>query len=294
MSHRQHRRHAAKALTSRYGGLNKAGTRRGASSSTGCAATLIYVNWGVAIIETLKHFGVSVYVPERQVLRIPSATMGEMDIYRTQWPRTSILRHHADADYDRHPAVPTAIRPGASGQRETGRLRAKKMMDIVLFPGRGAEGEAAAEGEAGREAALCTSRAIMIMTKDRVPAPVYSSTTSKRVPDLENQSCCGFGGTFSIKNYPHTKQIGKLKPMRSRPRARAPFHRLPGCAMNLTDATWSEGVHVRQPSGRRDLRASDQTAGQEWLLVVSWWLFVGRGFHRTRPVNHNCADVSAS
>jgi len=64
--------------------------------------------------------------------------------------------------------------------------------------------------------------------------------------DLENQSCCGFGGTFSIKNYPHTRQISQLKADEIKAKGHAHlFTACPGCAMNLTDATVTAGLPVK-------------------------------------------------
>ena len=248
MSHRHIVDMPAKALTSRYGGLNKAEneTMR-VIFYPGCAATLIYVNWGVAIIETLKHFGVSVYVPEaNKCCGIPSATMGEMDIYRTQVAENfDYFDTIADADTIVTCCPTCEYGLGASGQRETGRLRAKKMMDIVLFLAE------VLKVKLPQKVKLDGSSTLHIPChydhdKDRVLRQFIIDNFETEYQDLENQSCCGFGGTFSIKNYPHTKQLGQLKADEVKAKGHEHlFTACPGCAMNLTDATWSEGVHVK-------------------------------------------------
>ncbi len=73
-------------FTKKYGGLNKAENEKmRVIFYPGCAVTLIYTHWGEAIVETLLHYGVSVYVPKtNKCCGIPAATMGEMGLYRQQ------------------------------------------------------------------------------------------------------------------------------------------------------------------------------------------------------------------
>ena len=144
----------AKALTSMYGGLNKAENEKmRVIFYPGCAATLIYVNWGVAIIETLKHFGVSVYVPEvNKCCGIPSATMGEMGIYTTQVAENfDYFDTHSGRRYDRHLLSHLRIRPGCLGRARNRSPARQEDAGHRAVPGRSAAGEAAAEGEAGRK-----------------------------------------------------------------------------------------------------------------------------------------------
>ncbi len=238
----------AKALTSMYGGFHKAEheTMR-VIFYPGCAATLIYVNWGVAIIETLKHFGVSVYVPEvNKCCGIPSATMGELGIYKTQ---VAANFDYFDSIEDADTIVtccPTCqYGLGGSGERETGRARGKRMLDIVLFLAE------VLKVKLPHKVKLDGSSTLHIPChydhdKDRVLRQFIIDNFETDYQDLENQSCCGFGGTFSIKNYPHTKQLGKLKADEIKDKGHANlFTACPGCAMNLTDASLSDGLHLQ-------------------------------------------------
>ncbi len=238
----------AKALTSIYRGLQKADHERmRVIFYPGCAATLIYVDWGVAIVETLKHFGVSVYVPEvNKCCGIPSATMGELDLYRTQ---VSENYDYFDSIQDTDTIVtccPTCeYGLGALGERESGRTRGKKMLDIVVFLAE------VLKVKYPRKVQLAGSSTLHIPchydhSKDQVLRRFIMDNFDTQYRDLENQSCCGFGGTFSIKNYPHTQQIGKLKADEIKRQGHAQlFTACPGCAMNLTDANLSDGMHLQ-------------------------------------------------
>ncbi len=64
--------------------------------------------------------------------------------------------------------------------------------------------------------------------------------------DLKNDSCCGFGGTFSMKNYPHTRQIVAKKAKEIEEHGyRNLFTACPGCAMNLTDGNLTAETAVQ-------------------------------------------------
>ena len=238
----------AKALTSRYGGFNPADNEKmRVIFYPGCAATLIYVDWGVAIIETLRHFGVSVYVPKvNHCCGIPAATMGEMDTYRTQVTENfAYFDSIQDADTIVTCCPTCEYGLGAAGEREAGRVRGKQMLDVVLFLAE------VLQIRLPHKVKLAGSSTLHIPChynhdKDRVLRQFILDNFETDYQDLENQSCCGFGGTFSIKNYPHTQQIGKLIADEIQDKGcQHLFTACPGCAMNLTDANWNAGLHVK-------------------------------------------------
>jgi glycolate oxidase iron-sulfur subunit len=238
----------AKALTSKYGGLNQADqeTMR-VIFYPGCASTLIYAVWGEAIIETLKHFGVSVYVPEvNHCCGIPAATMGDLQTYSDQVAKNfdyfdSI--HDADTIITCCPTCEYGL--GALGEAETGRQRGKTMMDVVLFLAE------VLQITLSKKIRLDGSSTLHIPChynheKDEVLRQFIVDNFETDYQDLENQSCCGFGGTFSIKNYAHTQQIGKLKADEIKAKNHQHlFTACPGCAMNLTDANYAAGLQVK-------------------------------------------------
>jgi glycolate oxidase iron-sulfur subunit len=234
----------AKPLTKLYGGFNQAQneTRR-VIFYPGCATTLIYVHWGVAIIETLLHYGVSVYVPEtNQCCGIPAATMGELDLYRSQVGKNyDYFDAIDDADTILMCCPTCEYGLGELGQKESGRTQNKKLMDIVVF--------------LAEELGLKLDKKVKLPGSSTLHMPCHYKTAKEPVlqnfisdnfetdfQPLHNQGCCGFGGTFSIKNYPHTQQLGKLKADEIKERG---FNQLltacPGCAMNLTDANMTAG-----------------------------------------------------
>ncbi len=238
----------AKALTSRYGGFNQADNEKmRVIFYPGCAATLIYVDWGVAIVETLKHYGVSVYVPKvNHCCGIPAATMGELNTYRKQVTGNfTYFDSIQDADTIITCCPTCEYGLGDSGERESGRVRGKKMLDVVLFLAE------VLQVRLPHKIKLKGSGTLHIPChynhdKDRVLRQFILDNFETDFQDLENQSCCGFGGTFSIKNYPHTQQIGKLKADEIQDKGcQHLFTACPGCAMNLTDANWNAGLHVK-------------------------------------------------
>lgn len=238
----------AKALTSMYGGFHQAKNEQlRVIFYPGCAATLIYVNWGVAIIETLRHFGVSVYVPPvNKCCGIPAATMGELDIYRTQVGENfDYFDSIQDADTIVTCCPTCQYGLGDLGEQETGRVRGKKMVDIVLFLAE------TLQVKLPHKVKLDGSATLHIPchydhAKDQVLRQFIVDNFDVEYRDLENQSCCGFGGTFSIKNYPHTRQIGQLKAQEIKAQGHQHlFTACPGCAMNLTDANQAENLHLQ-------------------------------------------------
>jgi glycolate oxidase iron-sulfur subunit len=237
-----------KSLTQRYGGFNQAKneTRR-VIFYPGCSTTLIYVHWGVAIIETLLHYGVSVYVPEtNQCCGIPSATMGELALYHQQ-----IIKNYnyfdsiddADCIITCCPTCEYGL--GELGPKETRRAQSKPIMDVIVF--------------LVEELGLKLKEKITLFGSSTLHMPCHYKTAKKPVllkfindnfatnfQPLKNQGCCGFGGTFSLKNYPHTQEIGKLKAAEIRDRGfDQVFTACPGCAMNLTDANMTLGNKLK-------------------------------------------------
>ncbi len=234
----------SKALTSMYGGFNQAkNEKHRVIFYPGCATTLIYVNWGVAIIETLLHHGVSVYVPEtNKCCGIPSATMGELGIYRDQVnDNFDYFDSINDADTILMCCPTCEYGLGTLGEKETGRTRGKQVMDVVLYMAE------VLKVKVDKKVKLPGSTTLHVPChyksgKEGVLKQFIKDNFDTEYKDLQNQSCCGFGGTFSLKNYPHTKEIGKKKASEIKERGFDHlFTACPGCAMNLTDANMTEG-----------------------------------------------------
>jgi len=65
---------------------------------------------------------------------------------------------------------------------------------------------------------------------------------------LGNDSCCGFGGTFNIKKYKDSKEVGKNKAQEICTKdVKTIFTACPGCAMQLSDLLAETDVAVEHP-----------------------------------------------
>ncbi|WP_221251900.1 (Fe-S)-binding protein [Desulfuromonas versatilis] len=238
----------AEPFTKKYGGFNQAQNEKmRVIFYPGCAVTLIYTGWGEAIVETLLHYGVSVYVPEvNQCCGIPSATMGEMGLYKKQiGVNFDYFDSIKDAEYILTCCPTCEYGLGATAERESGRQRGKQMMDIIVFMAEVLKGDypkdIPLEGRTTLHIPCHYNHA-----KDSVLKEFIKEHFDTEYADLKNDGCCGFGGTFSLKNYAHTKEISALKAKEVEERGyKNLFTACPGCAMNLTDATLTAETAVQ-------------------------------------------------
>lgn len=235
-------------FTKKYGGFNQADNEKmRVIFYPGCAVTLIYTHWGEAIVETLLHHGVSVYVPQtNKCCGIPAATMGEMGIYRQQAnDNFDYFETIEDAEYIVTCCPTCEYGFGSNAERETGRKLSKKTVDIVIFLSEILK----ADLPKGIKLEGKTTLHIPCHydhTKDAVLKTFISEHFDTEYADLKNNSCCGFGGTFSIKNYPHTQEISAQKADEIKEENYSNlFTACPGCAMNLTDANMTAQANVK-------------------------------------------------
>ncbi len=238
----------SKALTKLYGGFNQAkDEKQRVIFYPGCATTLIYVHWGIAMIETLLHYGVSVYVPEtNNCCGIPSATMGELELYREQVGKNfDYFDSIEDADTILMCCPTCEYGLGSLAEKETGRQKNKRVMDIVVFMAE------VLNVQLEHKIELTGSSSLHVPCHyNGAKAPILQKFIANNfITDfkpLKNQSCCGFGGTFSLKNYPHTRELGKKKATEIKERGFSQlFTACPGCAMNLTDANLTAGNYLK-------------------------------------------------
>lgn len=239
---------ASEALTKKYGGFNQAQNERmRIIYYPGCATTLIYTHWGEAIIETLLHFGVSVYVPKvNKCCGIPSATMGEMGIYKDQVNANfDWFDSITDADYVVTSCPTCEYGLADMGPKAAERQSGKTFVDIVVFLAE------VLKAELPKDIPLGDSTTLHVPchydhAKDGVLRSFIKDHFDTDFQDLKNQSCCGFGGTFSLKNYPHSKELGLSKAEEIKERGfKNLFTPCPGCAMQLTDVNAAAGTGVQ-------------------------------------------------
>ncbi|WP_022851669.1 (Fe-S)-binding protein [Limisalsivibrio acetivorans] len=232
----------SKTFADTYGGLNKA---KGEEKMTvifypGCAANMIYTSWGEAIVETLNYFGVSVYVPEvNHCCGIPAATMGELDLFKKMVNKNIDYFDSLDAKYIVTCCPTCQYGLNEMGPKQTGRSPEQEMMDVVVF----------LEEVLHADIKLETGEKTTIhfpchydRSKDSLLESFVKDNLGTDYTKLKNQSCCGFGGTFSLKHYGKSSDISTSKAEEISTKG---FQRVytpcPGCAMQLTDALAKEG-----------------------------------------------------
>ncbi|GAB1534542.1 (Fe-S)-binding protein [Geovibrio sp. ADMFC3] len=233
----------SEAFVKKYGGLNKADNElMRVVFYPGCAVNLIYTEWGISVVEVLKHFGVSVYVPETNICcGIPAASMGELEMYRNAVRANyDALAQYGDAQYI-ITCCPTC-RYGLfeMGPKQTGTECPLTVMDILVFLEEVLKVEIQT-GEKGRSTIHFPCH--YQDSKKALAEKFVLSHTETEYVKLENQSCCGFAGTFSIKYYERSKgfSVSKIDEMKEK-KVNKVYTPCPGCAMQLADAAAGEGM----------------------------------------------------
>jgi len=205
----------------------------------GCAVNYIYKHWGETIVKLLKKLNVSVYVPDvNKCCGIPAATLGDMELYAKMVDENRRLFKSLDAGY-----VITCCPTCSYGLFDMGETVAhetfdKKEMDILVF--------------LKEMMGLSPKQLTLEKTSLHIPCHYNHSEDallknlitdiSENYYELKDQSCCGFGGTFNLKNYDSSKNIVKNKTVEVREeKVKKLFTPCPGCAMQLTDGIIREG-----------------------------------------------------
>ncbi len=233
-----------KPFTVKYGGFNKSNNEKlKVIFYPGCAVNFMLTTIGEAIVETLMHYGVSVHVPDiNKCCGIPAASMGELDLYKQMVNLNFDYFASIDAEY-----VITCCPTCEYGFKDLGVRITKrdiplKTMDILVF----------------MDEILNIDNISAIKDKMSLHMPCHYDSSKANVPGafiakhikgnyitLENQDCCGFGGTFNLKHYKDSKQISmsKIEEIKAKGIKRL-FTPCPGCIMQLTDAVVTEGIET--------------------------------------------------
>ncbi len=240
----------SKSFTSAFGGLNEAKDEKmRVIFYPGCAISYMYTNWGEAVVKTLNYYGVSVYVPKvNKCCGIPAATMGEIEIYKKMVNENmDWFESIKDAKYI-ITACPTC-QWGLSdlGSRLTKRKIEIPMIDIIVF---------IKEILNIKLNPKDTSKATLHIpchydhSKDSELVDFIGTNISSDFNPLSNQSCCGFGGTFSLKHPKDSKEVGDPKAEEIKDKKYETLYTpCPGCAMQLTDLNINFGndIDVKHP-----------------------------------------------
>lgn len=228
---------ASKTFCSEFGGFHKAENEKmKVIFYPGCAVNMIFTKWGKAIIEILKHFGVSVYVPEvNKCCGIPVATLGELDIYKNMVLENYKTFSKIDAEYIITACPTCQYGLHEMGEKITNEKLNKKYIDIMIF----------LEEILKIELTKITEERITLhlpchyeQSKEQQLNNVLKKLGTNFAP-MENRNCCGFGGTFNLKNYKNSKQIGKTKVQEVMEKGyKKVLSPCPGCVMQLTDSIY--------------------------------------------------------
>ncbi len=228
---------ASKTFCREFGGFHQAENEKiKAIFYAGCAVNMIFTKWGKAIIEILNHFGVSVFVPEvNRCCGIPAATLGELDIYKNMVLENYKIFSKVDAEYIITACPTCQYGLHEMGEKITNEKLDKKYIDIMIF----------LEEILKIELTKITEEKMTL----HLPCHYDQSKESKlnivlkklgtNFAPMENRNCCGFGGTFNLKNYKNSKQIGKTKVQEVMEKGyKKVLSPCPGCVMQLTDSIY--------------------------------------------------------
>jgi glycolate oxidase iron-sulfur subunit len=236
---------AKKPFSKTHGGFHKAQNEKmKVYFYPGCAANFIFPEWGEGIVSVLNHLGVSVYVPEiNKCCGIPAATLGEIETYKKMVDEN--LNHINDIDCEYVitccPTCQYAL--SEMGPKVTGIIANKPFFDILMFLDEvlGVNFEVKLN-ERYTTHIPCHYRSTK---KERLKSHVAKNIKGENIT-LENQSCCGFGGTFNMKKYDDSKAVGMSKAEEVNIKnIKKLFTPCPGCAMQLTDAIVESGSSAK-------------------------------------------------
>ncbi|KAA0259528.1 (Fe-S)-binding protein [Deferribacter autotrophicus] len=221
-------------FTGEYGGENRAENEKmKVIFYPGCAINMIYFEWGEKIVKLLNKLGVTVIVPEvNYCCGIPAATMGKQEMMKALLEKNYEYFEKYDTEYV-ITACPTCNHSLADLGENLGlEVPDKKFMDILIF----------LDKVLDIRLSSITDKKVTLhipchYDKDFVDDMTeYVASISSDFVSLENQSCCGFGGTFNLKNYDKSVvfSVDKAKEVESK-EIEILFTPCPGCAINLTD-----------------------------------------------------------
>ncbi|MCD8491223.1 MAG: (Fe-S)-binding protein [Geovibrio sp.] len=199
----------------------------------GCAVNLIYTEWGTAVVEVLRHFGVSVYVPETNICcGIPAASMGELEMYRNAVKANyDALAVYKDAAYIITSCPTCRYGLYEMGPKQTGAECPLTVVDILVF----LEEILSVRLQTGAEGRSTIHFPCHYQdSKKGLVENFVRSSTNTEYMKLDNQSCCGFAGTFSIKYYERSKgfHVQKIEEMKDKKRTRStPLVRAAPCSL---------------------------------------------------------------
>lgn len=223
-------------FTKKYGGLHRAKDEKmQVIFYPGCAANYIFPAIGEAIVGTLNYCGVSVHIPKiNKCCGIPAASMGDLELYKKMINENLDYFESEKTNYVITCCPTCEYGLKDLGLRMTGRQSKTKILDILVF----------LQEIAGLDISVELNEKMSIhlpchydASKAGLPADFLRKHIKGDLITLENQDCCGFGGTFNLKFYKKSKEISMSKAEEIKAKGiKHLFTPCPGCIMQLTDA----------------------------------------------------------
>jgi len=222
---------------------------------TGCLIDKFFPNIASAVLRSLEHHGVGVFLPEDQgCCGIPSLSSGDTDAFRKlvahnverflEEPFDVLVTACATCTSTIRKLWPMMAETCPAAVREPMRQLAEKTMDISAFlVSRFPEAfaEKAASTNVSQEAPIVTYHDPCHLKKSlgvfREPRTLLRAGPHrfKEMPDAD--ACCGMGGSFNLKHYGISSTIGDRKAESIRESGASVLATsCPACMMQLSDA----------------------------------------------------------
>mgnify|MGYP001031060607 CR=1 FL=1 len=207
----------------------------------GCAVNFIITSIGEAILNLLTSNEISVYIPEtNKCCGIPAATLGDLDLFM------KLVNYHYDFFASLDAAYVITCCPTCEyalkdlGPRIIMRNASVEVLDILVFIDQilGLNLKRKLKGNVSLHMPCHYNTSYSTIPKSFIDKHFESTFLN-----LDNQECCGFGGTFNIKFYRDSKEISmsKVDEIKSKDIGIL-FTPCPGCIMQLKDATTTAGL----------------------------------------------------
>lgn len=218
----------------------------------GCLTDKFFPETGLAALKILKHHQVGVYMPEGQACcGIPALSAGESKSFSSLVDQNTALFSAARWDYLLTPcATCTATIRNLWPRHHKGRplgMDPEKVMDVSQFLVDVLKVEPL-QSEGEKETAVyhdpCHLRnSLQVTVQPRTLIKAGGRYSLVELPG--GPSCCGAGGSFNLRHYDLSREIGELKARDiASTRARVAATACPACMLQLSDMLSREEVHM--------------------------------------------------
>ncbi|MFW5730664.1 MAG: (Fe-S)-binding protein [Desulfonatronovibrionaceae bacterium] len=218
----------------------------------GCLTDKFFPDTGLAALKILKHHQVGVYMPEAQACcGIPALSAGEARSFSRLVDRNMALFSAAQWDYLLTPcATCTATIRNLWPRYYQGRFRGldpEKVMDISQFLADVLKVEPRqTEGETEKAVYHDPCHLRNSLQVSEQPRKIIRASGRYSLVELPGgPSCCGAGGSFNLKHYDLSREIGELKARDMiSTKAKVAATACPACMLQLSDMLSREKISM--------------------------------------------------